>query len=292
MRTFREIEKTVISNKKTRTIVLAGAHDNSSLEAIIKAKQKGLLKAILIGNSRIIRRLLKEHNERYEDYRIINSNNDDEIANLTFNLIKQKEADIAMKGLIMTSTFLKAAFNKEYGLVNKNALVSQVGICEHNEKLLFYTDCAINISPTVKDRIKMINNLKPLCNALKIKKPKVVPLSVIEKISPKIQSSIDAKEIAKHKFNDFVVEGPLALDGALSSDSIKHKNISSKIKGNADIVVMPNIEMGNVFYKSITYIANKDSASLALGAKVPIILTSRSDSTTSKYYSIITSLLL
>lgn len=291
MKSLKDIEKEALSCK-TKTIVLVGAHDRYALEAIIQVKNKGLINCILVGPKDKIIEELKELNEDANKYEIIDEEVDERMASLATQLIRDNKADIPMKGLISTSTLLKAILNKETGITPRGNLLFQVGVFEYDNRLIVFGDCAIIINPDIQNKIKIIENTKPLMNILHITNPKVACLSAVEKVSPKIISTVEAEELSKVNIEGFSVEGPIALDGALSIESAKHKGIESEVAGKADLLLMPNLETGNILYKSLTYIANKNIASIVLGAQTPIILTSRSDSTLNKYYSILLALLL
>ncbi|MBR2551825.1 MAG: hypothetical protein IKF05_02365 [Erysipelotrichaceae bacterium] len=291
-RRFEEIENFVLENEIVKKIALACAHDEPALSAVVHAKRKGVVTAVLIGHAKEIEGLLQNYGEDVKDYEIIDTATDEEAAALAVKLVKEGKADIPMKGLMQTSTYLKAILNKETGITKPGNLISHAGIAEYSDRFLIYGDCAVNIAPDKEAKIKIIRNMKPLTEALQNPEPKVAVLSAVEKVSPKIQSTVDAQAIQEEGVDGFVVEGPLALDGAISMESASHKGITSKVAGRADVLIAPSLETGNVLYKSITYIAGKTVASAGLGADYPIILTSRADSPNSKYYSILLAVLM
>jgi hypothetical protein len=170
-------------------------------------------------------------------------------------------------------------------------LVSQCGIFEYEGRFMMITDAAINIAPDVDTQIGIVENALPVANALGVELPKVAVLSAVENVTEKMPSTVSAAEIAKRGIPGCVVSGPLALDGAISMESVKHKGIHDPVAGQADILLVPFIEIGNVLYKSITYIAGKTMASTICGASCPVIITSRADTPDSKYYSILLAVL-
>lgn len=198
-----------------------------------------------------------------------------------------------MKGILQTSSFAKAILNRETGLIPEGGrrLVSQVGIFEYEGRFMMITDAAINIAPDVETQIGIVENALPVAKALGNDCPKVAVLSAVETYNEKMPSTVSAAEIAKRGIPGCIVSGPLALDGAISMESVKHKSIKNPVAGQADILLVPVIEVGNVLYKSITYIAGKTMASSICGASCPVIITSRADTPDSKYYSILLAVL-
>jgi len=292
-KSLEEIENYVLENGIKKRIALACAHDMPALSALVNVKRKGLADAALIGKEDEIKNLLKELGEDPAEYEIINSGDEAESAKLAVALVKEGRADIPMKGIMQTSTFMKAILNRETGVAPAGSIISYAAVFEHpdEERLVIFTDPAINIAPGKEEKVKIIENTAPLARAIGFEMPKVAVISAVEKVSPKMQSTVDAKDIAETGVEGFIVEGPLALDGAISSASAQHKGIESSVAGKADILVMPNICSGNVFYKTLTYVAKKTVVGTVLGAAVPVIMTSRADTAESKYYAILLAML-
>ena len=237
---------------------------------------------------------LQEMNEDPAEYEIVDFDGPElDAAKAAVELVRQGKADIPMKGILQTSSFAKAILNRETGLIPASGrrLVSQCGIFEYEGRFMMITDAAINIAPDVDTQIGIVENALPVANALGVELPKVAVLSAVENVTEKMPSTVSAAEIAKRGIPGCVVSGPLALDGAISMESVKHKGIHDPVAGQADILLVPFIEIGNVLYKSITYIAGKTMASTICGASCPVIITSRADTPDSKYYSILLAVL-
>ena len=206
------------------------------------------------------------------------------------DFVNNQDADIIMKGLIDTKILLKAVVNTTYG-IKQQKLLSHVGLLSFADlnHVIFVTDGAMNIAPTVDEKIAIIENAVLLAQNIGYEKPKVGLVSAVEKVNLKMQSTVDASDILTYYQNKeitFQIDGPFAIDNLVSHEAAKHKGITSEIAGEADILVFPNIESGNVFYKTSVFLAHAKSAGIICGAKVPIVLTSRADSMETKLHSI------
>lgn len=275
--------------KKQRLIVTC-AHDEDVIEAIIMALKADLIQPILVGNKNEIEKIIKSKNVSLDLFEIINANSDQEAAYLSVEAIRNTKADFIMKGLIDTKVLLKEVVNKETGIRESNVLSHLTLLKFKNlNRLLFATDCGMLIAPNVEEKIAIIENALTLTKTLGYNQPLVGMVSAVEKENPKIVSTTEAIYVSKHfeSRSDVIVEGPFAIDNLVSMQSVKHKGIKSKVAGKADILIFPNIEAGNVFYKTSVFLAGAQPAGIILGAKCPIVLTSRADSSISKYYSII-----
>ena len=291
-RNFNEIEEYVLKSGIKKKIALAAAHDGPALSAVVEAKRKGVAEGVLIGKEAEIREMLKEMGESEEDYKIVDCPDDDEAAKKAVGFIHTGEADLLMKGILQTSTFAKAILNKETGLM-AGGLLSYTAIFHFDEenRFVLFTDPAVNVAPNKEQKIEILKNALPLAKALGIENPKVAMISAVEKVSPKVQSTVDAAEIAAEEIPGCIVEGPLAFDGAISKKCAEHKGIKGEVAGSADILVMPNICSGNVFYKTLTCVHGSRVAGGFCGASVPVIVTSRGDDPETKYYSVLLSVL-
>ena len=281
---FKELEAYVLSHKNKKRIVLANAHDEPALSAVVNAHRRGVVDGTLLGKKDEILALLREMNEDPAEYEIVDFDDPElDAAKAAVQLVREGKADIPMKGIL----------NRETGLIPASGrrLVSQCGIFEYEGRFMMITDAAINIAPDVDTQIGIVENALPVANALGVELPKVAVLSAVENVTEKMPSTVSAAEIAKRGIPGCVVSGPLALDGAISMESVKHKGIHDPVAGQADILLVPFIEIGNVLYKSITYIAGKTMASTICGASCPVIITSRADTPDSKYYSILLAVL-
>lgn len=294
-KSFKEVEEYVLKNNIVKTVALANAEDDNALEAVVDAKRKGIIKAVLIGNIEKIKELLVNFNENIDDYEYIECHDELESARIAVELVNNKKADIPMKGLMMTSSFMKAILNKETGLMKENSLLSQASVVEFKEenRLLIISDCAVNINPDVEKKIKITQNAIDLANVLGIEKPNVAVLSALEKVNPSIQSTVDANEVANYK--DFKnlgeICGPLALDIAVSKEAAKHKGVDNIVCGNADIFIVPDLASGNIFSKGLVFFAHLKMAGVLNGSKSPVIMTSRTDTPEDKYLSILMAVL-
>ena len=225
------------------------------------------------------------------NYELIDIKDLSEASLKAVELVSSKKADIVMKGLVDTSIVLKAVLNKEIGLRTGNVL-SHTGVfaVEGYNRLFFITDAAMNIDPDLNTKKQIIENAVRLARALDIEEPKVAVLCAKEKVNPKMPDTVDAKELEemykRGEIKNCIVGGPFALDNAVSEEAAKHKGIDHPVAGKADVLLVPDIEAGNIFYKSMTFFAKAESAGLVLGAKAPIVLTSRADSDVTKLNSI------
>ena len=207
-------------------------------------------------------------------------------------MVHDGEADILMKGKVPTPVLLRGVLNKAWGL-RSGRLLSHLAFFEVStyHKLIAVTDVAMNISPNLQDKIAILENSVAYLNHLGIQKPKVAVLGAIEMVNESMQATTDAALLSKMNQRDqirhCIVDGPLAFDNAVSFESAHHKNIKSEVAGDTDLLLMPDIEVGNVLYKSLVFFAHAKVASIILGASAPIVLTSRSDSEDSKFYSIL-----
>ena len=284
LRQFKQI-RAMVNQKQPKQMAVVFPHDEHAIDAVIKAYKLGIVRPILIGKQEVIKSLIKN-----EPVTIIHEPDEVKACELAMDMVNQEKADIVMKGLIDTKTLLKAVVNDQRG-IKKEKLLSHVGLLDYPnyERMLFVTDGAMNIAPTVEQKIQIIENAIKLAHALQIEKPKVGLVSAVEKVNPKMQSTVDAKAIVdyyKDKNTTFEIDGPFAVDNLVDLEAAKHKGIKSPVAGLVDILVFPNIESGNVFYKTSVFLAGADSAGIVLGAKVPIVLTSRADSMEAKLNSI------
>ena len=277
---FKELEAYVLGCGMKKRIALANAHDEPALSAVVNARRKGVVEGTLVGKKNEIIAMLHEMGESEKDYEIVDFDGEElDAAKLTVQLVREGKADIPMKGILQTSNFARAILNRETGLIPASG------------KRVMITDAAINIAPDVDTQIGIVENALPVANALGIECPKVAVLSAVENVTEKMPSTVSAKEIAERGVPGCIISGPLALDGAISMESVKHKAIHDPVAGQADILLVPYIEIGNVLYKACTYIAGKTMASTICGASCPVVITSRADTPDSKYYSILMAVL-
>ncbi|WP_132995221.1 bifunctional enoyl-CoA hydratase/phosphate acetyltransferase [Sporanaerobacter acetigenes] len=280
-----------VINKDKRRIAIAAAEDAEILEAVQEANKLNLAEFILIGDRDKIEKLANENNIGLNS-EIINEPEHKKAAEKAVECVRNGKANAIMKGLLHTSTFLKAVLNKEKGL-NTGKLISQVSVFnkEYGEGLQLLTDCAIAIEPSIDDKKQIIENAIELAIKLGYEKPKVALLSALEVVNPAIEDTVEAAILSKMgdrgQIKGGIIDGPFALDNAISPEAAKLKGISGEVAGNADILVVPNLQVGNVLTKSLTFYAHKDVAAAIMGAEVPIIMTSRSDFMRNKLLSIV-----
>lgn len=280
-----------------RKIAVACAHDNHVLRSIYDLHKANVVDAILIGSENKIRQIAQDHKIDLSEYQILNVEDKNEACRLAVTLAKKGEAHAVMKGLVDTSIILKAVLDKDIGLRCAKHL-SHVALFEIPgfERLLLVTDSAMNIAPDLEAKKDIIANSVLVANAIGIKKPVVACLCAVEKVNPKMPATVDAAELVRAnnagELEHCTVIGPVALDNAISVEAAKHKGITDPNAGYADILLVPNIETGNVLYKSLVYLARSKVASLIVGAKVPVIITSRADNVQSKVHSILFALAL
>lgn len=286
-----EILDTLKGNEKA-VLSVAAAHDEEVLLAIKSATEMGIITPILVGHEDEIRNISKEINFDLNGIKIINKETIEECAEVAVKLVSSKEADFVMKGLLDTSVILKAVLNKEWGL-RTDSLLSHVMIYEVDfyHKLLVTTDGGMNIAPDYEQKVKILKNAIKATEPLGLKTIKVAALAAKEKVNPKMQATIDAKQLEDAGKNgefgeNVIVEGPLAFDLAVSKEACKVKNFKTQVGGDVDIMLMPTIEVGNGIGKAFTYAAGAKSAGIIMGAKAPIVLVSRADTHESKLYSI------
>lgn len=279
-----------VTNREKKKIAVAAAEDVEILEVVQKAIELNIAEFILIGDKNKIEQLARENHIELDLY-IIDEPEHAKAAEKAVELVKTKEADAIMKGLLHTSTFLKAVLNKEKGL-NTGRLISQISVFdkEDGEGLQLLTDCAISIEPTLEEKKQIIENAVDLAIKLGYERPKVALLSAIEVVNPKIKDTVEAAILSKMgdrgQIKNAIIDGPFALDNAISKKAAEQKGIKGEVAGCADILVAPNLQVGNVLTKALTYYAHKDVAAAVMGAGAPVVMTSRSDSVKNKLLSI------
>lgn len=287
-----ELIKRVNSNPP-KTIVVAAAEDEAVLKAIKSAVDKNVAIPILVGNKAMIEAIAESIHFDLSGIEVINNDDNDTLrsAEIAIEQIHKGKASILMKGNISTGTLLKAVVNKEKGL-RKNELLSHVSFFEspYYHKILCVTDVAMNIAPNLNDKVHIINNAVEACHKIGIDNPKVAIVAAVESVNPKMQATIDADELKemnlKGKITGCIIDGPLAIDNAVNKEAAELKGISGEVAGDCDIILAPDIEAGNMFYKALNFLGGATSAAIIMGAEVPIVLTSRADNEQSKLLSI------
>jgi phosphate butyryltransferase len=277
--------------REKKTIAIAAAQDKVVLEAVVQAVKDNIVDVILVGDKKKILSLAEELNTNLDNMKIVDECDVNKAAAKAVELVCRGEAQFLMKGILGTADLLKAVLNKEAGLKTNN-LLSHVMIYDipTYHKLLFLTDGGMVPYPELKDKIGIIDNAVKVAHGLCIEKPKVAPICAVEVINPSMQATLDAAALAtmnkRGQIKGCIIDGPLGLDNAISEEAAHHKGIVSEVAGDADILLVPNIEAGNFLGKSLTYFAKAESAGVIVGAKCPVVLVSRADSAKSKLYSI------
>jgi len=291
MKTVQEIIEAARKAGKKR-VAVAAAHEESALEAVVDAAKHGLIEPILIGDTAEIKRLAQAMQADVSGFTLIEEKDFAKAAAKAVELVKSGQADMLMKGVLDTSILLKAVLNKELGL-NTGRLTSHVAVMEvpTYHKLLIVTDAAINISPDIAGKLDIITNAVQVSKALGVDTPKVALLAAVEKVNyEKMPCTADAAIITqmnrRGQLKGCIVDGPLALDNAISAESAKIKKIVSDVAGEADILVAPNIESGNILYKALLDLGQAKGACIVVGAAKPVVLTSRADTAETKLASI------
>lgn len=294
---FDEILAAARQREQKKKVVIAAAQDHEVLESAAQAKKLGIAEFTLVGDRDKIAQILSRLGEEAEAWQIIHEADEHKAAQKSMALVASGEADIPMKGLLHTATFMRAAFNKEFGLVADKAVVSAVTITEYpaQGRLMLVTDCAINVAPDYETKIKLINNAAAVAAKLGIGQPKVALIAAVETVNPSMQETVDASMLCKAaergQIKGCLIDGPLALDNAISLQAAQVKNISGPVAGQADILLMPNLLAGNVLDKALRYFGGLKTGCAIAGAQVPLIATSRSDSALNKMHAIALSVL-
>lgn len=286
IKNFDELLKRVES-KPNKIIAIAAAHSPSILEAAVLAKKEKIADCLLIGNETCILKYLEEYApEMVIDFQIIDTGDDLQLAaQEAVKAVRDGKADILSKGKCETSILLKAVLDKNYGL-RTGEILSDVLLYERPDRLVLMSDGGINLYPTLEEKVSIVRNAVRVARGLRCENPKVALLAAVEKVNKKMPCTINAAEIAKMnregKITDCIIEGPLAFDIAISKKAAEIKGIKSEVAGNADVLIVPNIESGNIFGKTLTYYCNYRMAHLVMGAKAPILIASRSDGAETK----------
>ncbi|KXZ39023.1 phosphate butyryltransferase [Alkalithermobacter thermoalcaliphilus JW-YL-7 = DSM 7308] len=290
MRNFEEVIK-YAKERGPKTISVACAQDKEVLMAVEMARKEGIANAILVGDLDQVKELADELNMDLANYELIDEKDLTQASRKAVELVSSGKAHMVMKGLVDTSIILKAVLDKEIGLRTGNVL-SHVAVFDvpGYDRLFFVTDAAMNLAPDLETKKQIIENACQIAYGLDINEPKVAVICAKEKVNPKMIDTVHAKELEemnkRGEIKGCIVGGPFALDNAVSVEAAKHKGIDHPVAGKADILLAPDIEAGNVLYKSMVFFANAKNAGVIVGAKAPIILTSRADNEETKLNSI------
>ena len=291
MKHLQEIVEAAQARGRKRLAVAYG-QDSHTIEAVYDAYKEGLAEPILFGDKTVIEQVCAELNIDSSVFTIVDEKNDVKAATLAVKAVAEGEADILMKGTLPTDKYMRAILNKEIGLCPPKAVLGHVSVFEWAgyHKLLLASDIAIIPLPEFKQKISLIGYMAKVANALEIATPKIGCIAAMELVNPlpaMTEAAIISKMADRGQLGNVIVDGPLSLDVALFKEVAEHKKVKgSAVAGDVDGLLFPNIESGNVFFKSVSHLAGGELAAVVMGAKVPCVLTSRGDSAASKKYSI------
>jgi phosphate butyryltransferase len=265
-----------------KRFAVAGAASEEVLAATFQAVKMGLMDPILIGSKRLIEQKIKQLKISFSGVPLLDISDETETADRAALLVSQGQADAIMKGNISTPILMKAVLDRRYGL-RTGGLLSHIAYMEvpTYHKLFIITDSGMVIRPTLEQKVEILRNAVGFLRKLRINRPKIAVLTANEKVSPHMQETLDAVDLVKiaegGKLGEVILEGPMALDMAFSKESAKIKGFMSKVAGNPDILLVPDIASGNIFAKALVYLAKAKISGLIVGAKIPIVLISRAE---------------
>ncbi len=279
-----------------RRVAVAAGHDENTIQAAARAAGEGIAKVILVGDANRIAALCRQYGLDAGVFTVVDERDDAKAGARARDMVRDGEADVLMKGLIGTEKYMHLILDKERGLLPKGAVLTHVTVLDVPEyqrthgKLLIVSDVAIIPAPDLPTKIKIVGYAIDAAHSFGIDRPKVALLAANEKVSDKMPATMDAAIISKMaergQIKGAIVDGPLALDVALSREACEIKGLISTVEGDADVLIFPNIETGNVFYKAAAILGRGSLAAVVVGTSAPCVLTSRADSEESKYYSI------
>jgi len=284
---FRE----AVKGRPIRKIAVAAADDAGIIEVVKQAIELGYAEFILVGDEPKIKSLIEEKGLDWRKIDILDEKDHSLAAEKAVGLVVEKKARVVMKGELHTATFLKAIMHKEKGLRTGN-LMSEITLWDkpNGEGIRLITDCAMSITPSLDEKRQIIENAVELALKIGFKKPRVAVLSAVEVVNPAIPDTLDAAILSKMadrgQIKNALVDGPFALDNAISPAAAMQKKLGGEVAGHADILLVPNLQVGNALRKSLTYIADKTVAVAIMGVGAPVVMFSRSDSTDTKLLSI------
>jgi len=280
-----------------RMVAVPIANDEEIIRCVAEVREKGFADFVLIGDKAAIKRSADRCGISIDCAYFISADEEATACNLAARLASGGEVDMLMKGHVQTAGFIRAILDQGKGLLDEGQLISHVAVLDipAYHKLLLVTDAAINVVPNLEQKLTIIANAVRTARSIGIRRPKVACIAPSEKPSPHIQSTVDAAEIRRlfaagrlrDRLGDVEIDGPFALDVAVSREAALIKEIESPVAGDADILLMPNLDSGNALYKSLTHFADAHVAGIVAGARVPIVLTSRSDSERNKYCAVL-----
>jgi phosphotransacetylase len=292
IRSFDDLAEEAKNRVKKTVIAVVEAQDEHTLESVVKATGDGITAPVLIGDEKKIKEILAHFAAVPSQYEIVPSGGIEDSLLKAIGLINAGKADAIMKGKLESGPFMKAVVSKENGLVPTGGKLSLVGFYETPKyhKLFAVSDMGLNTYPDLEGKKRIIDNAVGLLHLLGIDTPKVAVLSSVEKVNPKMPDAVDGDALKRMNQNGAlsgcIVEGPISFDLATSADAVRIKGYMSPVAGDADLLIVPDICAGNILVKCLTGFGGATTAGTVLGARVPVILTSRSAEVSDKYYSI------
>ncbi len=289
---FQQIIDEIQRSSLTKRLAVAAAHDEQTLEAVFRARLDRIVEPLLFGEPEKIKAISRKLGESIADEAIFPAVDDAEAARLAVAAIRDNRSDILMKGKLDTAVILKAVVNREHGL-GKDRIMSMLVFHEMPSypKLLAVTDGGMCLYPTLEEKKQILINAVEMMTLMGYKNPKVGVLAAIEKVNPKMPETVDADQLKqmniRGEITDCIVEGPISYDLAMSRESAAIKGFSSPVVGDVDLLVVPEITTGNVLGKCLVYSAGAKMAGIVVGARVPIVLTSRGARSEEKYRSLV-----
>lgn len=281
----------IAKSKISRRVAVAAASDEHALAAVRDALMNGIIEPVFTGDGEKIRIIADKIGLDLNGYEIIEEKDPVKASALAVSLAREGKVEILMKGLVGTADFLRCVLDREKG-IGTGVTMSHAALLESPayHKLLCITDCGMIVLPDFREKVDIVRNALSLYKKLKADPPKVGVLAAVEVINDKMEATVHAAMLTamnrRGQIKDCIIDGPLAFDNIISVEACHHKGIKTEVGGDTDIILCPNMETGNTMYKALTYLGGATTASIMLGAKVPVVLTSRSDSDGSKLMSI------
>ena len=284
----------LVKTKGKKRLAVAYANDSHTIGAVSLAIDKGIVDATLVGDIETIKKVCTEEGINPDKFKLVQEADDNKAGAKAVELVNNGEADFLMKGLLSTDKYMRAILNKEKGLMpgKKSDMLTHIAVFQvpSYHKLLVCSDVAIIPDPDFKQKQAMLNYIISTAKSLEIAKPKVAVIAATEQVSVGMRACSEGAWLGmmsqRGQIKGAIVDGPLSLDCSIDKESAQTKKLTSEVAGDADGLLFPNIESGNVFYKACTKFAGAELACMVVGAKVPCVLTSRGDSIQSKLYSI------
>lgn len=289
---FKEMLE-LAKTKHQKKICIVNAADDDVLKSVEIAYETGIASSILVGDEEKIVKVADENKIDISHATIVDEKDPLKSAKVAVNLVSERKADILVKGKIQTPDFMRAVLNKESGLRSSD-LLSHVAVFEtpNYHKLIYVTDGGMNISPTLPQKVSIVKNAVKFCHSLGIETPKVACVGAIELVNLDMPATTDAAMLSimnkRKQIKDCIIEGPFGLDNAVSRDAANTKGVESEIAGDVDILLLPDIQAGNILVKGLCYLAGAQWSGIIVGAKCPIVLASRADTYETKLNSIAT----